>query len=358
MKIALVHDYLSEAGGAERVLTTIAKMYPEAPIYTAFAKKGTALIPLQGRDIRESKWAPILKIGRMYSYLRFLLPFIWRSIDLSEYDVIITSCSGYIARGFKLKTTAKLVAYCHTPPRWLYDYETPTGAKERWWGKVFMWFVGPWIRYFDYQSAQRVDKWIANSEEVKMRITKFYRKEAQVIYPPIEIPKGKFSNYQNIRDYYLVVSRLVGGKGIEEAIAGAVEAKAKLKIVGERVGGVVISANDKIEYLGRVEDEQLSRLYREARGFIALAKDEDFGMTVVEAMSYGVPVLAYFGGGYKESVVEGVNGLFVRSLKIRVIAEGIKKMEATKWNREKIMESARRFDKENFVVRFKKAVTE
>ena len=111
-----------------------------------------------------------LKIGRFYSYFRFLLPWVWKSVDLTEYDLIITSCSGYIARGFRVRPDARVVAYCHTPPRWLYGYETPTGAMGKWWGKAFMWVVGPFMRYFDYQSAQRVDAWIANSQEVASRI--------------------------------------------------------------------------------------------------------------------------------------------------------------------------------------------
>src|SRR3989339_662066 len=165
MKIALVHDYLNEAGGAERVLKVLSEMYPKAPIYTAFVKKGTARAMLGERKIRESKWGWLLKMGRIYSYGRFLLPWVWKSVDLTGYDVVITSCSGYVARGFRVRPDAKVVAYCHTPPRWLYGYDTPTGADKKWWGQMFMWVVGPFMRYFDYQSAQRVDTWIANSHE-------------------------------------------------------------------------------------------------------------------------------------------------------------------------------------------------
>ncbi len=190
MKIALVHDYLSEAGGAERVLRVLAEMYPKAPIYVALAKNGTAREMFKDRKIVESKWASILKIGRMYSYLRFLLPQIWKSVDLSEYDLVISSCSGYIARGFKVGEKTRVVAYCHTPPKWLYGYETPTGAANKWWGRWFNYVFGPPLRYFDYMSAQRVDTWVANSQEVAARIKKFYRREAQVVYPPVVSPSA------------------------------------------------------------------------------------------------------------------------------------------------------------------------
>ncbi len=356
MKIALVHDYLLEAGGAERVLRVLADMYPGAPIYTALAKKnGSAYITLQECDIRESKWGWFLKIGRFYSYFRFLLPWVWKSVDLTEYDLIITSCSGYIARGFRVRPDARVVAYCHTPPRWLYGYETPTGAMGKWWGKAFMWVVGPFMRYFDYQSAQRVDAWIANSQEVASRIKKFYRRDSIVIYPPIEInPKSEILNSKQIRnsklenskrDYYLMVSRIVGGKGIGEAAAAFKTLGIKLKIVGEVVD---TKLGKKVESLGRVDDQELAKLYAQAKGFVALSRDEDFGMTVVEAMMYGTPILAFNGGGYKESVVPGKTGILIDDTDLKSVSEGIAKMEKIKWNRAAIKKWAGRFGRERF----------
>ena len=118
MKVALVHDYLKEYGGAERVLRVLADLFPQAPIYTAFlVKNSTAAKQFADRKIRQSSWAWLIKHGNLYSPLRFLLPSIWRSIDLSDYDLVITSCSGYIARGFVRGKKTKVIAYCHTPPR-------------------------------------------------------------------------------------------------------------------------------------------------------------------------------------------------------------------------------------------------
>lgn len=358
MKIALVHDYLNEAGGAERVLRVLAEMYPTAPIYTAFIKKkGSAVFTLPERKLIESKWGWLLKIGRMYSYLRFLLPWVWKSIDLTAYDLIITSCSGYIARGFRVREDARVVAYCHTPPRWLYGYDTPTSAQKKWWGQLFMWIVGPFIRYFDFTSAQRVDTWIANSQEVAKRIEKFYRKSAVVVYPPIKVNTKSEIRNQKKGDYYLIVSRIVGGKGIEEAIAGAKEARVRLVIAGEVVGPTRMEG---VEYVGRVSDSELARLYAGARGFVALARDEDFGMTVVEAMSYGTPVLAFNGGGYRETVLDKSEtrnpkfenklqtGILIEGTDAKSVAEGIKKMEKTKWDREAIVKWAERFGRSQF----------
>jgi glycosyltransferase involved in cell wall biosynthesis len=368
MKIALVHDYLLEAGGAERVLLVLADMYPQAPIYTALTKNGTAKALFNDRKIVESRWGWFLKIGRFYSYFRFLLPWVWKSMDLTKYDVIITSCSGYIARGFKVRKDAKVIAYCHTPPRWLYGYDTPTGAQGKWWGKAFMWVVGPFVRYFDYQSAQRVDVWVANSWEVAKRIEKFYRKDATVIYPPIDVSYSRKSvNRSSQKDlkrihgitdsreneYYLMISRIVGGKGIYAASRAFKELGISLKIVGEVVD---TKLGKLVDSVGRVSDDELGKLYTQAKGFVALARDEDFGMTVVESISQGTPVLAYNGGGYKETVIPGENGILIDGTDSRSVNAGIKAMEKISWNREKIKKSAARFGRARFEKEMRKVI--
>jgi glycosyltransferase involved in cell wall biosynthesis len=352
MKIALVHDYLLEAGGAERVLRVLANMYPDAPIYTALTKNGTAKALFRDREIVESTWGWFLKIGRFYSYFRFLLPWVWKSMDLTKYDVIITSCSGYIARGFKVRKDAKVIAYCHTPPRWLYGYDTPTGAQGKWWGKAFMWVVGPFVRYFDYQSAQRVDVWVANSWEVAKRIEKFYRKNATIIYPPITL-LSKLSNTEGRENYYLMISRIVGGKGIYAASRAFKELGISLKIVGEVVD---TKLGKLVDSVGRVSDDELGKLYTQAKGFVALARDEDFGMTVVESISHGTPVLAYNGGGYKETVIPGENGILIDGTDSRSVNAGIKAMEKISWNREKIKKSAARFGRARFEKEMRKVI--
>lgn len=358
MKIALVHDYLLEAGGAERVLRVLSDMYPMAPIYTALAKRGTAkkMLNVRRQMIVESKWAWFLKIGRFYSYFRFLLPWVWKSIDLTKYDLIITSCSGYIARGFRVRTDARVVAYCHTPPRWLYGYDTPTGAQAKWWGKAFMWIVGPFMRYFDFKSAARVDAWIANSQEVASRIKKFYRRDSIVIYPPACISFAESNAGRPIEkrsNYYLMVSRIVGGKGIGEAVAAFKTLGIKLKIVGEVVD---TKLGKMVESLGRVDDQELAKLYAQAKGFVALSRDEDFGMTVVEAMMYGTPILAFNGGGYKESVVPGKTGILIDDTDLKSVSEGIAKMEKIKWNRAAIKKWASKFGKVNFEKKIAKII--
>lgn len=212
-----------------------------------------------------------------------------------------------------------------------------------------MWIVGPFVRYFDYSSAQRVDVWIANSKEVATRIEKFYRKPATVVYPPACIPTnlaGKESRSIEKRgDYYLMVSRIVGGKGIAEAAKAFQELKIPLKIVGEVVD---VKLARRVESLGRLADSELADLYGQARGFVALSRDEDFGMTVVEAMAQGTPILAYNGGGYRETVISGKNGVLIDNTDTESVRAGIERMEKTKWDREEIKKSAAKFGRERF----------
>jgi len=358
MKIALVHDYIKEYGGAERVLKALTEIYPNAPVFTAFRVKGsTADVEFKGVEIKESYLAPILKIWRLYSPLRFLSPLIWKSFDFTKYDLVIASSSWYITRGFRVGPKTKIICYCHTPPRWLYGYETSVGFTKYWPVKIYSAIVGHFMRLYDYSSAQQVDAWIANSKNVAERIKKFYRKDSTVIYPPVDVEEIiKVANKTKKENYFLVVSRLVGGKGLEETARVAKELGFRLKIAGEGFGFADVEEKLKriggknIELLGRVTDEELYKLYAKAKGFIALAKDEDFGVTPVEAMAAGTPVIAFNGGGFKETVEDGKTGILINSRDKSEIAEAVRRVEKTKWERRVLQDHARKFSKERFVV--------
>lgn len=361
MKIALVHDYLNDFGGAERVLRVLTEMYPEAPIYTAFKIDGSAAAEaFADREVRESKFSWLLKRGRLYSPLRFLLPWIWKSIDLSSFDLVITSCSGYIARGFKTSKKTTVIAYCHTPPRFLYGYETSIDWQKYWLVRLYAYVVNHYLRLFDFESAQRVDKWVVNSKNVQARVKKFYRKDSVVVYPPIETKTIiKAAEKVEKQDYFLIVSRLVGAKGLEEAAKAAIKLGFKLKIAGGSAGYANIE--NKLQkmgavLLGRVSDEELVRLYAEAKGFIALAKEEDLGMTVVESQASGTPVIAFNGGGFKETVIEGKTGVLINGTDEKSIEDGIERFNKVKWNRKRIQEWAKRFDREVFVKKIKQVI--
>jgi glycosyltransferase involved in cell wall biosynthesis len=356
MKVALVHDYIREYGGAERVLKILTELYPEAPIYTAFRVKGsTADKEFKGKRIIECFLAPILKIDNLYSPLRFLIPLIWRSFDLSDYDLVITSAGWYVTRGFKVGPKTKVICYCHTPPRWLYGFETSVKFSKYWPVKVYGAIVGHFIRMYDFATAQKVDYFIANSKNVAARIEKYYRRDSKLIYPPVEVEKIiKATTNLKKDDYFLIVSRLVGAKGLEEAAELAKKLNFKLKIVGETYGFTEVKkqlerlSGGHIELLGRVSDERLYELYGKAKGFIALARDEDFGMSVVEAQAAGTPVIAFKGGGFKESIIDGQTGVFIEEIDEKAMSEAIKKINSTKWEKTKLQSNARRFSKEKF----------
>jgi len=335
MKIALVHDYLSEFGGAERLLEALCEMFPKAPIYTAFAvKDSTAWKRFKNRKIIEWRHTWLIKHGKLYSPLRFLAPWIWESFDFDDFDLVISSASWYITKGIITRPETTHICYCHTPPRYLYGYKTAIEWQRYWPIKIYAYFINNFLRKYDYLAAQRVDQFIANSENVKKRIKKFYKREAKVIYPPVNVAEIKKAT-KNLKpkDYFLVVSRVVGAKGIDLAIRAANKLNIKLKIVGEPAG---LRWEEKkfrkfkkgnIEFVGRVSDEKLWKLYGECKAFLALAEDEDFGITPVEAMAAGRPVIAFRGGGYLETVVDGKTGLFFKKATVESLAKTIKKFD-------------------------------
>jgi len=356
MKVALVHDYIKEYGGAERVLEALCEIFPSAPIYTAFYnQKGTAYEHFKHKKIIPS-WAQSIPFfaTRLHSPLRFLAPFIWESFDLSGYDVVISSASWYITKGFKKRFGSNHfieICYCHTPPRWLYGYATSVNFQKYPLVKAYAAIVGHFMRLYDFKAAQKVDYFIANSKEVAGRIVKFYRCDSIVIYPPVELPKTPEIKKQ---DYYLIVSRIVGAKGLDLAVEGALKAGFKLKIAGSpagyyfEYGKLIEKARDKVEFLGQVTDEKLAKLYKGAKAFLALSRDEDFGITPIEAMMVGTPVIAFNGGGYKETVVPGKTGLLFDDYSADGLIKAIKQLEKMDIKPEDCIKQAEKFSKERF----------
>jgi len=364
MKVAIVHDYIKEYGGAERVLEALTEIYPSAPIYTAFYdKKGTAYEHFKNKKIISS-WAQDVPffVSKLHSPLRFLAPLIWESFDLSQYDVVISSASWYITKGFRKRFERNdhfvEVCYCHTPPRWLYGYNTSVNFQKYPLIKAYAAIVGHFMRLYDFEASQKVDYFIANSKEVARRITKFYRRDSTVIYPPATLSLARRTGPPDVnkQDYYLIVSRIVGAKGLDLAVEAALKGGFKLKIAGSPSGYYSLnhSKSNKIEFLGQVTDEGLAELYKGAKGFLALSRDEDFGITPVEAMSVGTPVIAFNGGGYKETVINKKTGLLFDDYSVEGLLRAIKEFEGLRISSQDCIEQSLKFSKE----RFKKEIKE
>jgi len=360
MKIALVHDYLNEFGGAERVLLALSEIWPKASIYTAFYRKDSpAWERFKNKDVRVS-WVHYIPFFSRYlhSPLRFLAPLIWNNFDFSDYDLIIGSSGWYITKGFEKKKAGAIeICYCHTPPRWLYGYKTSIEFQKYWPVRVYAAIIGHFMRMYDYKAAQRVNYFIANSKNVASRIKKFYGRESTVIYPPVELPKVPKVKKE---DYFLVISRIVGGKGLDLAVEAAAKLDIKLKIAGKPAGyyqeykRLSKLAKKNVEFLDYVDDQKMVKLYAGAKAFLALSEDEDFGMTPVESMLAGTPVIAFRGGGYTESVVEGLpaqagkTGVFFDEPTVNSLITAIKKFDKMNIKQEDCINRAKKFSKERF----------
>ncbi len=364
MKIALVHDYIKEFGGAERVLMALHEMFPKTPIYTAFITSGsTAHRAFAGAKIIPS-WANwLINHHNLYSPLRFLTPLIWESFDFSEFDVVILSSSWFVTKPVRIPKNVKVICYCHTPPRSLYGYATAIEWQRYWPVKVYFYLVSHFLRLYDFLGAKRVDQFIVNSENVAKRVKKFYRKSAQVIYPPVKVTEI-VSKTKNVGkgDYYLVAGRIAGAKGVDLAMRAANKLEVKLKIAGEFAGirwgkqEIDELRTKNTEFLGRVSDEELYQLYAGARAFLALMQDEDFGIAPVEAMAAGTPVVAYKSGGYLETVIEGKTGTFFEEYDVESLMEAMKRVEGMKIKKEDCQKQAEQFSKEKFIQKMKEAI--
>lgn len=357
MKIAIIHDYLNEFGGAERVLLALTEIWPDAPIYTSFYNKDSETYKrFKGKNIITS-WVHKIPFfsNYLHSPLRFLAPFIWGSFDFSGYDIVISSASWYVTKGFGTRGTDNKhpieFCYCHTPPRWLYGYKTSIEWQRFWPVRVYSNIVGTIMRRYDYSQAQKVNYFIANSQEVASRINKIYRRNSSVIYPPVEIPK--VPRVQK-GDYYLIISRIVGGKGLDLAVKTAVKMGIKLKIAGRAAGYYLENkklqrlADTNVEFLGYVDDLEMAKLYSGAKAFLALSTDEDFGITPVEAMMSGTPVIAFRGGGYLESVVERKTGVFFNEPTVDSLSKAIQQFNHLNIRPSDCISQSKKFSKERF----------
>ena len=303
-RIALVHDYFVQMGGAERVAEAMHDSFPLAPMYTTVALPQSLPQRLRTADIRTSPLQRLPKIDSRFRHYFMLYPFAVENFDLSQYDLIFSSSSGY-AKGVRRRRNAIHVCYCHTPMRWVWRYEDYI-AREGF-GRVarsVLPFLLWGLRKWDLRASRQPNYYIANSRLVARRIKAIYGREAFVIPPPIEV--NRFHMSDQIDDYYLVLSRLMPYKRIDLAIEACKRMNRRLIVIGDGPDRARLEklGDDRIEFLGRQSDSVVNYYAARCRALI-FPGEEDFGMAPLEANAAGRPVIAFRGGGAVETIEEG-----------------------------------------------------
>ncbi len=361
MKVAIVHDQLAEFGGSERVLVSLKKMFPASDVFTLIYSHdslGSHKHLFKNWKINVSWFGKIPLLNKFYSPFRFLTPVIWESFDFSGYDLVISSSGSWMSKGVRTKKPTVHVSYIHHPPRYLYGYETAVEWQKYLIVRIYAYIVNHFLRLWDFESSQRPDYLIANSEETRKRIQKFYRRDATVIYPPVNIPPKGEVNLKP-KNYYLTVSRLARAKHIDVLIRAANELKLKLKVVGTGRDEEYLKsiAGPTVEFLGNVKDDEFKNLHKNARAFLSAGRDEEFGIALVEAMGHGLPVIAYNSGGVPEYVRTGVNGYLFNKLEEDSLIAAIDKLSDLPKEKYLAMKKAARITAEKFSERlFKKNI--
>lgn len=353
MKTAIVHEYLNQYGGAERVLQVLCAMMPNAPVYTTLYNRAMTGNVFDGREIRTSFLQRLPFSSRFHHVYSPLMPLAIEQFDTRQFDTVL-SVSASFAKGILTVPETRHVCYCLTPPRFLWDdsqrfvqrfgYPFPIG------------FLAPlalsYLRVWDRHAAERVDEWVAISDCVRRRINKYYNKEATVIYPPVNV--SKFSVSDEPGAYWLMVGRLVAYKNFDLAIRAFNRLGWPLKIVGSGVEERRLRAMAKsnIEFVGAVTDEQLAALYRGAHAVI-FPQEEDFGIVPLEAMASGRPVIAYRGGGALETVIDRITGVFFDEQTEEALMEAVDRASRMKWLPTVCRGQAERFDIPVFMKKMK-----
>jgi len=376
MKVAIVHDQLREFGGAERVLMSIKELFPNAPVYTTtfdLNSLGEHKDIIKKWDVRLTWFGKIPLLNRFYSPFRFLTPLIWEKLNLKGYDLVISSTGSWMCKGVITKKPTIHISYIHHPPRYLYGYQTAIEWQKYWPIKIYGIIVNHFLRMWDFTASKRPDYLIANSIETQKRIEKFYRRDSVVIYPPVSIPRdpkpytldsrpstlnpGPYT--LDSKPYYITVSRLARAKHVDLLIRAANEEKFNLHIIGiGRDEGYLRSfAGPTVSFLGHISDEKLREELQNAKGFLFSSVDEEFGIAPIEAMGYGVPVIAYASGGLKETVKEGINGYLYHELTLQSFVQSLKKLNSLSQEeylkmRKSARKEAEQYSEENFKKKF------
>lgn len=347
MKIALVHDYLSQQGGAERVLKAFSEIWPDAPIFTLFYDEEKMDGLFKDKEIITSFLQKTPGIRDYYQWYLPFMPLATESYNLDEFDAVLSSTSAF-AKGVITRGNTKHFSYCHTPTRYLWS-DTHSYIEELSIPRPIKWTLPPVLnklRLWDRAAADRVDYFIANSCAVKGRIKKYYHRASSVIYPPVDTQNFYIGNPW---DFYLIGGRLVNYKRYDIVVQAFNKLGIKLFIFGEgpALEYLKLIAKPNIKFLGKICEDEKRELFSKCLAFLH-PQEEDFGITAVEAMASGRPVIAYPNGGALETVIPGKTGEFIEEQTWENIVGEIIRFRPENYNSHLIREHARKFDVEVF----------
>ena len=347
MKLAVVCSYLTQYGGAERVLEVIHQMYPEAPVYTSMYLPDRLPDDYRTWDIRTTCMQRLPFKNKLNKAYLPLYPRAFEKLDFSGYDTVLSVTSGF-AHGIVTPESTRHVCYCLTPARFLWNFDGYVAREGM--GSFTRSLLPGLIRRlarWDCMAAERVDDFVAISTCVQQRIQNSYGRESSIIYPPVRIPE----HYEpaDVGDYYLVVSRLIPYKRIDLAVRAFTKLGIPLHIIGDGRDRAALEAEagPKVSFLGFLSDDEVAEEMRHCRAFV-FPGEEDFGITPVEVMGRGRPVVAYKAGGALDTVVEGLCGTFFDEPTPESLAEAIQRIEEMTFDSEKIVAHARRFEESHF----------
>lgn len=345
MKVAITADWLNTSGGGERVLMQLHRMFPDAPVYTTVCDRDAIPAAMRGWDIRTSFLQRVPFAKRRHQPFLPLMPMAFEQFDMSEYDLVITTSSA-CAKGVITRPGALNVCYCYTPCRYIWDlyHEYTRGMRAR----ALFAPVAHWLRVWDRLSADRVDHFIGISHEVGSRIRRHYRRDAEVVYPPVDVDRIR-PNGLPPEDFYLVVARLVPYKRVDLAVQAASRLGRRLVVVGDgsERRRLEALAGPTVEFLGRRGDDEVAELLARCRAFL-FPGWEDFGIAPVEAQAAGRPVIAYGRGGAAETVVDGATGVLFEEQTVDSLAEAMLRADGIAFDPATCRRNAERFGSDVF----------
>lgn len=376
MKVAIVHDYFREWGGAEEVVKALHEMWPEAPVYTSFVSEGAFDFKAKGEESKvEDAGRPVAmsSVRLVTSWLNYLpnglksskfivplLPFAFQQFNFNDYDIVISSSASF-AKSIDVKKPTIHICYCHTPPRFLYGLQ-----RERKESSLLDLVEKPldWcLRTIDQWSAKRVDYFIANSKVVADRIQEFYGRESTVIYPPVDIDKFALPSPTPLSGndtvgYFVTIGRLSPIKYFELAAEACTKLNLHLKIIGAGPDEkrLRLMAGHTIEFLGRLNNQEAAKIIASCRAVINPILDEDFGIVPLEVLGAGKPVIAYASEAAKETLENGVAGKLFYQPTVESLTEVLKDFDETQYNPETLRKHAEKFAKDRFLSEIKEFV--